>query len=314
MDKEIPLVSIIVRTKDRPQLVKTALKSIARQSYRPIEVILVNDGGCDLEIEEIKNILSDISLYYVRLEKNSGRAHAGNVGIENAKGAFIGFLDDDDEYHPEHIETLVTQLNQGAYPIAYTAVEFIEKTLDDERLQSTNAKKHLFSKDFSYDDLIIGNYIPLMSLLFKANFLNSLKFDESFDLYEDWDMLIRAGALTPFHFINKVTAVYNQWSDSQIAFKSPQEKIRQETLKLYKKHRDKMPLELIFNLREENARKDKVIAEQEEYIGNIETRIHDIEKTLKEKNSYIQTIHSGRGWRLLSKYYKIRDRILRLIH
>jgi glycosyltransferase involved in cell wall biosynthesis len=312
MDKEMPLVSIIVRTKDRPQLVKTALKSIARQSYRPIEVILVNDGGCDLNIEEIKNMLSGISLNYVRFEKNSGRAQAGNVGIENAKGEFIGFLDDDDEYHPEHIATLVAQLCQGEYPIAYTAVEFVEKTLDDDKLQSTKAKKHLFSKDFSYDDLIIGNYIPLMSLLFKANLLKSLKFDESFDLYEDWDMLIRAGALTPFHFINRVTAVYNQWSNSQIAFKSPQERIRQETLKLYKKHREKMPLELIFNMREENARKDKVIAEQEEHIGNIETRIRDIEKTLKEKNNYIQAMHSGRGWRLLSKYYKIRDRVLRL--
>jgi len=314
MNKKNPLVSIIVRTKDRPELLNNALKSIVQQNYRPIEIVLVNDGGCDLHFEEIEHMLSDIILYYVRLKKNSGRAHAGNVGIENTKGAFIGFLDDDDEFYPEHLETLVTSLHGAHYNIAYTAVEFTEKSLHDDGAPAQTGRKVLFSRDFSYKDLIINNYIPLMSLLFKADLVKDLKFDESFDLYEDWDLLIRAGETTDFHFIDKVTAVYNQWSTTQIAFKSPQEKIRNETLKIYKKHRAKMPLELIFHLREENVRKDKVIAEKDEYIKTIETRIHDIGKTLEEKVTYIQTIHSGRGWRLLTKYYKIRDSILRLFH
>ena len=48
MEEKTPLVSIIVRTKDRPKLLKRALQSIFAQTYRPIEVVLVNDGGCDL--------------------------------------------------------------------------------------------------------------------------------------------------------------------------------------------------------------------------------------------------------------------------
>lgn len=74
MNKENPLVSIIVRTKDRPKLLKRALQSIAAQTYRPIEVALVNDGGCGLDVEELKGILRDVSLNYIRLEKNTGRA------------------------------------------------------------------------------------------------------------------------------------------------------------------------------------------------------------------------------------------------
>jgi glycosyltransferase involved in cell wall biosynthesis len=313
MNNENPLVSIIVRTKDRPKLVKNALRSIALQSYRPLEIILVNDGGCDLPLEDLKCLLPDVALQYMRLEKNTGRAHAGNVGIEHAQGYYIGFLDDDDEFHPEHIKTLVTSLQGSEYDIAYTGVEFIEKSFHDDGSSSHPEKKTIFARDFSYEDLIINNYIPLMSLLFKADLLKDLEFDESFDLYEDWDMLIRAGVRTKFHFINKITAIYNQWSNFQIAFKSPQEIIRKETLKLYKKHCEKMPLERIFDLREENARKDNVIAVKDEYIGNIENRLHDIEKALEEKETYIHAIHSSRGWRLLSKYYKIRDRILRHI-
>ena len=91
MQKENPPVSIIVRTKDRPGLLKRAIKSIAAQTYRPIEVVLVNDGGCDLDAKELEGILGDVCLNYIRLEKNTGRAHAGNVGIENAKGEYIGF-------------------------------------------------------------------------------------------------------------------------------------------------------------------------------------------------------------------------------
>ena len=105
-------VSIIVRTKDRPQLLKRALQSIASQTYRPIEVVLVNDGGCDLDIPEIRTLLGDVSLNYQRLEKNTGRAHAGNVGIENVTGDYVGFLDDDDEFCPEHVETLIHALTQ----------------------------------------------------------------------------------------------------------------------------------------------------------------------------------------------------------
>jgi glycosyltransferase involved in cell wall biosynthesis len=132
MNTENPLVSIIVRTKDRPQLLKKAIKSIAAQTYRPIEVVLVNDGGCGLDIEEIKGLLCDIALNYVSLEKNTGRAHAGNVGIENANGEYIGFLDDDDEYYPEHLETLVFFPERSAYKVVYTAVEMVEKTFNKD--------------------------------------------------------------------------------------------------------------------------------------------------------------------------------------
>jgi glycosyltransferase involved in cell wall biosynthesis len=104
---ESPLVSIIVRTQDRPKLLIRSLQSIASQIYRPIEVILVNDGGCDLDINKLKTVLSDVTLNYIRLEQKTGRTHVAKVGIENAAGKYEGFLDDDDEFYPEHINILV---------------------------------------------------------------------------------------------------------------------------------------------------------------------------------------------------------------
>jgi len=65
---ENPLVSIIVRTKDRPKLLEKALRSINAQTYRPIEVVLVNDGGCDLNEEILRDILKDVSLNYIKVK------------------------------------------------------------------------------------------------------------------------------------------------------------------------------------------------------------------------------------------------------
>ena len=130
MSGDNPLVSIIVRTKDRPKLLKRAIQSIASQTYRPVEVVLVNDGGCDLDIEELKTILGDLSLNYIRLEKNTGRAHAGNLGMAHAQGKYIGFLDDDDEFYQDHVVTLVSFLEQSDYAVAYTDSFMVYKEYD----------------------------------------------------------------------------------------------------------------------------------------------------------------------------------------
>jgi len=214
MKEENPLISIIVRTKDRPELLKRALKTIAAQTYRPTEVVLVNDGGCDLDIEKLKQILRDVSLNYVRLEKNTGRAHAGNVGIENAQGQYIGFLDDDDELNPEHISTLASFLTDHSYyKVAYTDTEMITRKLSVDGKDWVEKNRGLFSKDFSYPDLLVSNYIPFNSLLFDRSIVETIgRLDEGFDLYEDWDFLIRVGEKIPFYHIQKATAIYNQWN------------------------------------------------------------------------------------------------------
>ena len=129
---ENPLVSVIVRTKDRPGLLGTALRSIASQDYRPIEVLLINDGGCDLDIGTVKTILVNCSLNYIHFEKSRGRAVAGNEGILHAKGRYIGFLDDDDEFYPDHLSVLVASLEESGDRVAYADSELVVKEVDAE--------------------------------------------------------------------------------------------------------------------------------------------------------------------------------------
>ncbi len=377
LEERRPLVSIIVRTKDRPKLLKKALASISAQTYRPIEVVLVNDGGCELDREELKTLLGDVPLNYVRLEENKGRAHAGNVGIEKATGEYTGFLDDDDEFYPEHVETLLSFLEQSEYKVAYTDSLMVYKSYDPQTYQIREERREIeFSKDYDYDELLFENYIPLMCLMFGKEVLTgSGGFDSDFDLYEDWELLIRIGNEYPFHHIKKTTADYNQWDiDLQISQRNKDgDLLRRSYLRVIDKHLDKITPQRVHSyvgsyyqtknrlkglkgecdlLRDQAAKerthiqsleaamqamrghakaiesalrgKDFHIGELDAVIGERDAQIHGLDAALKErdhrisaiqnelgeKSAYINIIQSGQGWKLLTAYFRFRDKIL----
>jgi glycosyltransferase involved in cell wall biosynthesis len=305
-----PLVSIIVRTKDRPKLLKRALQSIANQTYRALEVILVNDGGCELNIEELAGILGGVSLNYVRLETNCGRAYAGNVGIENARGRYVGFLDDDDEFYPEHVSILVSFLADADHRIAYTDSLMAYKEYDPETAELTDIRKELvFSQDFDYDYLIFENYIPFMCLLFERTALVSAGgFDRNFEVYEDWDLLIRLGEKYPFHHIKTATADYNQWDTEQQISQSNKDYqfIEQSYLRILSKHWDKVTQKRVRNyithLR--STMTDKTLIG---IIKDKDVRIKELEEQMRDKDETLNLIYTSHGWRALLVYYRIRD-------
>ncbi|MBI5100505.1 MAG: glycosyltransferase [Nitrospirae bacterium] len=299
MEKPRPLVSIIVRTKDRPKLLKKALKSIAAQTYRPLEVVLVNDGGCDLDTKEIMHTLGDIALNYVRLEKNMGRAYAGNAGARNSRGSYIGFLDDDDTFYPDHIETLTRTLEEWDFQVAYSDahISAVDPGAEDTELAETQ-KRVFSSKDFSFSELVTDNYIPLMTIVFSSKtFKETGGFDESFDLYEDWDLLIRIAARSPFCHIKKTTAHYLQWSATAQVAQSPEflEKADAAHCKIIDKHRALFTPEIIRSLvadrRALNA-SEKRVSDKEELLRGLQedlrrkdTETAALQDTIRQKDT-----------------------------
>lgn len=305
-----PLVSIIVRTKDRPKLLKRALRSIAEQTHRPIEVVLVNDGGCALDVEEIQGVLSDVRLNYIRLKENTGRAHAGNVGIENAKGEYLGFLDDDDSFYVDHLSTILGVLNNRDWKVAYSDahIAYLDLCSQDGELKVKD--RELFSsKDFSYAELLIDNYIPLICIVFSKEIFENIKgFDETLDLYEDWDMLVRIAEHYPFHHIGKVTAEYLQWSSELQIAQRPEfaEVAREAHMRIILKHMNKFKPYIILEL----VQSRRVLREREGMIENLRSERANLELKLSEQEKALNEIFSSHGWRFLLVYYGLRDRLL----
>ncbi len=104
-----PLVSVVITTYNRPEMVKQAIQSVLSQTYRPIEIIVVEDSSeSDVEAWLKENKHTEIK--YIRHDNNRGLAAARNTGLRCAAGKYISYLDDDDEWLPAKIEKQVSLL------------------------------------------------------------------------------------------------------------------------------------------------------------------------------------------------------------
>ena len=97
-----PLVSVIIPTLHRPTLLKRALESVFRQTWRELEVIVVVDGP-DPDTVAVLKTVDDPRLRVIQNPRSLTAAGARNAGIDLAKGEWIAFLDDDDEWMPEKL-------------------------------------------------------------------------------------------------------------------------------------------------------------------------------------------------------------------
>jgi glycosyltransferase involved in cell wall biosynthesis len=116
-----PTVSIIIPTYNRMHYVANAINSVLGQTFRDIEVIVVDDGSTDDTETIIKQIATSSSnpVRYIK-KSNGGCASARNLGVKHASGEFIMFLDSDDQFMPDAIETLLGALRDRDADFAYS--------------------------------------------------------------------------------------------------------------------------------------------------------------------------------------------------
>ncbi len=209
---EGPLVSVIVPTYNRPDMLMATLESVLNQTYQPFEIIVVNDGG--LEVENIAGWLNrQGNITYVRHDRNRGLAAARNTGIKLARGKYLAYLDDDDLFYPEHLETLVAALEGSHYRVAYTDAHRAHQVQEHGRY-ATVERDLPFSHDFHRDSLLVANQFPVLCLMHqKACLEEAGTFDESLTTHEDWDLWIRMALKEDFLHIKKITAEFSWRED-----------------------------------------------------------------------------------------------------
>lgn len=217
---EGPLVSVIVRTKDRPELLREALASLARQTWRRLEVVVVNDGGESPALEDELEDLGSLELNLVDLPVNQGRAAAANAGVAQARGDYVAFLDDDDLVERDHVETLVRAAQAQGVRVVYSdaAVSVLELQPGAGDDGWTETERRLpYSRDFDADLLRVDNYLPFNTLLVERTLFQdvslpgALPFDPELAFFEDWDFLLRLADVTPFHHVRRVTCEYRHF-------------------------------------------------------------------------------------------------------
>lgn len=175
------LVSVIIPTYNRKKRLIRAVKSVINQTYRPLEVIIVNDGNVEIEplIENSinSNDLNDISFTILDNELNFGACLSRNRGILKASGKYITLCDDDDIFEPDRIKNLVSLLEKEKVNIVFSDSINRFKTHD---LQ-TKLPNHVTHKNLKK-----GNVIGAQVLTF-TKFSKAVQFDPKFIASQDHD-------------------------------------------------------------------------------------------------------------------------------
>jgi glycosyltransferase involved in cell wall biosynthesis len=208
-----PLVSLVTRTHgERERYLAEAIASVCRQTHRPIELIVVEDGPTKAA-DIIKNVAipEGITIRQIGMEKN-GRCRAGNAGLQAARGKYAGFLDDDDLLLPDHVETLVAMLEKRPDVAASygDAWEVPTNTISLRPLLYEEQGARLFQDHpFSLAALWNYNYITIQSVLFRRSLFERLGgLEEKLDCLEDWDLWLRYSAEMDFAYAGKPTSLF----------------------------------------------------------------------------------------------------------
>lgn len=200
-------VSVVVRTRNRPALLREALESLRAQTVRPSQVVVVNDGGASpREVTDAFRAAFDVVLEDSKQRR--GRSAAANRGVALARESLVSFLDDDDRCFPDHVERLVSAHRQGPEPVIYAdAVTVVYG--QGEGGWEPRVRTLQYSLDYDPDFLLVANYIPVHTLLLPRELFRKVGgFDESLEYSEDWDFLIRLSSETPFRHLRAVTCEY----------------------------------------------------------------------------------------------------------
>lgn len=216
------LVSIICRSTGRPELEQT-LSSIAKQSYVQLEIILVEASAESLA--SFQKFAGSVSINFVSSGTKLSRPAAANAGLDSAKGEFIMFLDDDDWIDAEHIRHLVDAFD------THNDVRAIYSSTQKMSVDGIQ-KKEIFDQAYDPRLLMRDNFIPIHSMLFESSLLKlGCSFDESFDIFEDWDFWLQLNQHTNFLHTSNLSAFYREGGDSETASENDSDRYSNDNLR-----------------------------------------------------------------------------------
>ncbi len=211
------LVSAVITACNRDiNILERAVKSVADQTYPNMEIIVVDDSSVKAsgrkEIEQY--LTSHYDLTYIRHPKTLGACAARNTGLKRAKGYYIAYLDDDDEWLPQKIERQMAGFNNKEIALVYC-----NYIIDDERRHTIYETKKIPPTDDLFTSLLrfeisMPTSVPLM----KRDAIERIGgFDTSLQSWQDHDVWLRLAKQYQFAFVPENLMIYHSHSGCRIS-------------------------------------------------------------------------------------------------
>lgn len=214
-----PLVSILIRTIGRASFLREALESCANQTYRNIEVVVIEDGP-ESSREVVDSFRDRLRIGYRATGTRTGRARAGNLALQAASGEYLNFLDDDDVFFADHVEVLLDAVREarvaGAYALAWETHTSLADALSGRYQEVMHVTRH--NQRFDRITLWHHNFLPIQAVLFSRRLYERHGgFAEDMDQLEDWNLWTRYTLEDDFILVPKTTSKYRVPAEAHAA-------------------------------------------------------------------------------------------------
>ena len=182
-------VSVIIPTYNRANLITKSINSVLSQTYKNIELLIIDDNSVD-ETETIVKNINDSRIKYIKLKENKGAAYARNVGIKESSGEYISFLDSDDEYHNNKLEIQLNNLLNNKSDLDFCQMRINYNQRNKGIIPELRKEKN-FLKNGIMHELSYGNFIGTPMIFVKKSIIEKYLFDERLPRLQDYDLVLR---------------------------------------------------------------------------------------------------------------------------
>ncbi|MCQ2053814.1 MAG: glycosyltransferase [Fibrobacter sp.] len=176
------MISVVIPTYNRAELTKRAALSVLSQTYKDLELIIVDDGSTDNTADVVAS-LNDSRVHYI-YQENSGACVARNNGIEHAVGEFIAFHDSDDVWHVDKLEKQMAVLQEKNADVVFCRMN---KMRDGKKVGTIS--------DYFKEGFLGRNILPMaigtQTLIGKSEVFKANRFDPDMPRFQEFETLVR---------------------------------------------------------------------------------------------------------------------------
>lgn len=205
-----PKVTVLISTYNRPQYLAEAIESVVNQRYQNWELIVLNDGGVD--VQDVVDKFADPRIIYVPDSENKGAARRFNQGLAMARGEYVTYLGDDDIFYPNHVEVLAKALDENpevalAYSDLYSASSIADRKTGRRYVLD---RRISVSRGFNREFMFHFNHVLHVSLMHRLEAAKRVGcFDENVKVLIEWSLNRRLAFLYDFIHVEEVTGEYH---------------------------------------------------------------------------------------------------------
>jgi glycosyltransferase involved in cell wall biosynthesis len=198
-----PAVSVIVASRNYGRYLAGALRSVLEQSWRDIEVVIIDDGSTDHTPEVVRAFLSDPRVHYRRTD-GLGQSRAKNLGIQLSRAPLIAFLDGDDEWLPDKLKQQTPLFENPAVGVVYS-----RRTLMDADGRDLPTPPAAPACGCVYDELLVQNFVCFSSVVVRRDVFEMVgMFDTGLSLGIDYDLWLRVAKHYEFDYVDHALVRY----------------------------------------------------------------------------------------------------------